>query len=67
VGKRGPQPKPDHQHGTHGGFVMHQQRGTDPCPWCRRGDNLWKQKHRAKGKCAPGLGWPLLPATEAGR
>ena len=67
MGKRGPKPGQDHQHGTHTGFTMHQQRGTKPCDWCRHGNNLYRQRQRDKGKCAPGLGWPVLPAREAGR
>lgn len=65
MGKRGPKPKPDHKHGSRGGFTMHQQRGTDPCFPCRHADYMWRQNHRAEGKCATGLGWPLLPAREA--
>lgn len=64
MGKRGPKPSPDHKHGSHGGFVMHQQRKTPACFPCRHANNVWREAYRAKGKCAPGLGWPLLPSGE---
>jgi hypothetical protein len=63
VGERGRKAAPDHAHGTRSGFILHYQRGTDPCIPCRHADNVWKQEYRQRGKCAPGLGWPLLPGT----
>jgi hypothetical protein len=46
-------------HGTRGGFIQHKQRGTPPCVPCSHADAVWKVEYRARGKCAPGLGWPL--------
>lgn len=53
-------------HGTRTGFITHKSRGEEPCGPCRRADAAYKRDVRARGKCAPGLGWPLLPAREAG-
>lgn len=59
------QPAPGQQtHGTSAGFVMHQQRGTPPCGPCRHARNAWRRENRLRGKCAPGLGWPLQGSAE---
>ena len=59
MARRGPAPRPDHAHGTRSGFITHKNRGTDPCGPCAHADAVYKQEYRLRGKCAPGLGWPL--------
>jgi hypothetical protein len=65
VGRRGPKPSGQSAHGSHGGFVMHQKYKTPPCEPCRQANIRWAGDYRRRGRCAPGLGWPLLPAREA--
>lgn len=66
MARRGRPPAEDHKHGTHGGVIMHRKRGTPVCGWCLRGDALFRWRQRNRGKCSPGLGWPVLSAREAG-
>jgi hypothetical protein len=53
-------------HGTRNGFQAHKNRGERPvrCTPCNEANNAWFQEYRQRGKCAPGLGWPLLPARK---
>lgn len=62
MARRGRKPGPV-SHGTRSGFITHKQRGEKPCGPCGHADNVYKQEYRARGKCAPGLGWPLLPGA----
>jgi len=59
------------RHGTNGGYQVHMLRGSEPCEACRAARRDYgrrrKQEQRARGKCARGLGWPVLSAREAGR
>lgn len=66
MGRRGPKPTGQKVHGTEGGYQMHVQRRTPPCFPCRHALNVARQDARQRGRCAPGLGWPLLPGKEAG-
>lgn len=54
------------EHGTLRGYQQHRYNGEDPCDACnavRRAARQAEQyRRRNRGKCAPGLGWPLLPA-----
>lgn len=55
---KGPKPQPI-KHGSRSGFITHKNRGEEPCTPCRQADDRYKRDYRARGKCAPGLGWPL--------
>jgi hypothetical protein len=58
------------EHGTMRGHQQHRYLRETPCDACnavRRADKQRKQfRQRNKGKCAPGLGWPLLSEREYG-
>lgn len=58
------------EHGTMRGFHQHRYRGEQPCNACtiaRRGPHQQEQyRQRNEGRCASGLGWPLLPGKEVG-
>jgi hypothetical protein len=57
-------------HGSPGGYQTELMRGLETCEACRaantRASGDRKRKARHKGKCAPGLGWPLLPGAGRG-
>ena len=53
------------KHGTHGGHNLHRRRGEQPCGACRAAERAYQNKFDRRGKCAPGLGWPLLSARES--
>ena len=55
---RGRKPGPIN-HGTHTGFTMHKYRGEQPCGWCKRGERAYQNAYDQRGRCVPGLGWPL--------
>jgi hypothetical protein len=67
MGRRGPKPTGQASHGSRGGFVMHQQDKTPACEPCRQANIRWTRAYKKRGKCEAGLGWPLLPASEASR
>jgi hypothetical protein len=50
--------------GTRSGNVWHQNRNELSCVPCSRAAAVYQQEVRQRGKCAPGLGWPLLPAAK---
>lgn len=60
---KGPKAKPI-KHGTHSGFNTHRNRSEKPCGACHAGERAYQNKFDRRGKCAPGLGWPLLSASE---
>jgi hypothetical protein len=47
------------EHGTERGYRQHVTDRTVPCNGCLNGHGAAEQKRRARGRCAPGLGWPL--------
>jgi hypothetical protein len=51
------------EHGTMRGFNQHRYHFEQPCDACnavRRAARQGQQyRQRNKGRCAPGLGWPL--------
>lgn len=51
------------RHGTRGGFMTMKNRALKPDAGCREADNRYKRTRRARGRCEPGLGWPLLPTV----
>lgn len=57
------------EHGTMRGWHQHRNRSEQPCDACSAVRRAAKQPEqyrlRNKGRCAPGLGWPLLPARES--
>jgi hypothetical protein len=59
------------EHGTMRGFNQHRRNGEKPCDACnavrRAAKQLEQYRQRNDGKCAPGLGWPLLPGEAAAR
>jgi hypothetical protein len=46
-------------HGTEGGYQRHSKDGTVPCTICLMAHARRSETGRRRGKCAPGLGWPL--------
>lgn len=51
------------KHGTVGGYQMHVRYKTVPCLPClaaKAARSRMKESRRNFGKCARGLGWPLL-------
>jgi hypothetical protein len=62
---RPPNPR---EHGTMRGFHQHRYNREAPCDACnavrRAAKQLEQRRLRNKGRCAPGLGWPMLPAGE---
>jgi hypothetical protein len=46
-------------HGTRGGYLTHKNRDELACIPCAEANRVYIRKHRQRGKCAPGLGWPL--------
>lgn len=51
-------------HGTYKGFQLHALRDERPCTPCYVANAAYHQRYRQRGKCASGLGWPLLPARK---
>jgi hypothetical protein len=45
--------------GTAGGYVWHLNRKEPSCEPCLTAANAYRTDWRLRGKCAPGLGWPL--------
>ncbi len=52
--------------GTENGYQAHNRARTVPCTGCLTAHSTYAKDRNRAGKCAPGLGWPLLPA-KAGR
>ena len=54
------------EHGTMRGVDQHRHRGEKLCPACLPVRRAAKQpaqyRSRNKGRCAPGIGWPLVSA-----
>lgn len=61
--RKGPKPRPI-RHGTHGGYNTHRNRDEKPCGACRAAERAYQNKFDQRGKCAAGLGWPLLPGWQ---
>lgn len=53
------------QHGTYAGYQQHKIKGVPACQPCRKAAADYMRTYRKRGRCAPGLGWPLLSAEEA--
>lgn len=49
------------RHGDRAGYQQHIKNGTPPCTPCLIGSAADARKRQQQGKCARGLGWPLLP------
>lgn len=45
--------------GTRSGAAWHRNRGQPVCDPCMQGEKIYHSEWRDRGKCAPGLGWPL--------
>lgn len=56
-------PRYPREHGTMRGWHQHRYRREQPCDACAAVRRAVKQpqqyRQRNRGKCAPGLGWPL--------
>jgi hypothetical protein len=52
------------EHGTLRGWDQHRYRHEQPCDACnairRAAKQLLQYRQQHKGRCAPGLGWPLV-------
>jgi len=63
---RPPMPR---EHGTERGFRQHRYHREHPCDACnaarRAAKQLQQYQQRNRGRCAPGLGWPLVPKEAA--
>jgi len=57
--RKGPPPGPI-THGTRNGAEAHRRRKEPMCDWCARAERDYFNRRNAAGKCAAGLGWPLL-------
>ena len=55
------------EHGSEKGYKQHLRHGEIPCGGCYSGHSAHETNRRRKGRCARGLGWPLLPAAGQGR
>jgi hypothetical protein len=51
------------RHGSRSMFVLLKRAGLPVCPGCVEANNRYKREYRARGKCEPDLGWPLLPTA----
>lgn len=51
--------------GTTAGRMQHVYDKTPPCGPCKKAAADYKREWNKRGRCAPGLGWPLLPGKEA--
>ena len=45
--------------GTYAGWNYHRRAGEAVCRPCLKARADYMAEYRKKGKCAPGLGWPL--------
>lgn len=52
-------------HGTYSGSVLHQVLRIPRCTPCKRAAAAYMADYRKRGRCAAGLGWPLLPGPGA--
>lgn len=56
------------EHGTLRGWRQHQYNREQPCQACSAARRTVKQgeqyRQRNAGKCAPGLGWPLVVSRD---
>lgn len=54
------------EHGTMRGWRQHKYRREQPCDSCgavrRAAKQAQQYRQRNKGRCAPGLGWPMEEA-----
>jgi transcriptional regulator with XRE-family HTH domain len=48
-------------HGTDNGYKRHVKRMEVACTPCLRAHAAYQGEYNQRGKCAKGLGWPLLP------
>ena len=59
------------RHGSPAGYQAHVKRREIACQLCLDAQSRYlsdyRRRHRERGKCAPGLGWPLQSAAEASR
>lgn len=51
------------QCGTTAAYQQHLRRREVPCRWCTDINTRYHRERSQRGKCAPGLGWPLAPGT----
>lgn len=58
-------PRPPQEHGTVRGYQQHQSAQTIACRPCLAAWSAAQKQSRDKGRCARGLGWPLLPGKAA--
>jgi hypothetical protein len=56
-----PRPAPAHAIGTDSGYKNHVRRRELACGPCLHAHAVYQKEHKKRGRCAPGLGWPLLP------
>ena len=54
-----PKPRMPREHGTERGYRQHNEDGTIPGNGCLVAHTRFVTDRRKRGKCAPGLGWPL--------
>lgn len=52
--------------GTYAGWNEHNRLRTSVCRPCKRAQADYMRALRKRGRCTPGLGWPLLPGKAAG-
>jgi hypothetical protein len=55
----------DAEHGTYAGYNQHKFYRSEPCDACRRANVSYRRQWRQRGRCVPGLGWPLGPGDIA--
>jgi hypothetical protein len=48
------------------GYRRHLERGTVPCGMCLNEISVYQWERKYRGKCAAGLGWPVLPGRNNG-
>jgi len=57
--------RPDEEeHGTYAALQAHRARKEKPCTPCKRAAAVYMKAYRKRGRCAPGLGWPLQSAPD---
>ena len=57
-------PRPFPGWGTAAGYHRHRKEKTIPCGACLAAWSKRKQARAQRGKCAPGLGWPIVPESQ---
>ena len=62
MARRGPGPRGGGGCGSENGYHAHLRKRTVPCTGCLNAHTAYAQDRKRAGRCAPGLGWPLLPA-----